>query len=246
MTFSGMVSLDVSNEEQTEMKTNWFAGIVAGISLLGATCAARAESISIIDNPTLLGVEQHDPSYPSPQNTYQAYDASNNLAHNGITPIVSSTIPGLSSIHNAANLTDGNYGNGRSWIGNTSFDWFILDLGSTYTIDSVIFGRDRLGYYDDRDPTTFTILTSLDGNAFNAAAYSSHLSFSGNIYGNDSILTSFAAVDARYVKVSFTGNEVAIDEVEVHAAAPVPEPATLLLMSAGLVGLAGVRRKNLN
>ncbi len=224
------------------MKTkNLLSGLVTGGALLLSSVTSNAAVISIISDPVLVGSQFQKPTYPINQGAYQAYNTGTNLAYNGISAVVSGTIAGYPLIHNAAYLNDGYYGNGTSWISNSSNSWVILDLGSSHLINSVSFGRDRLGYFDDRDPGQFTISVSMSQySGYTTVADSSLLSFSGNISGNDTILTTFDSVNARYVKLTFANNGVAIDEVGVYA---VPEPSAALLLGVGTIGFRVLRRK---
>ena len=114
-------------------------------------------------------------------------------------------------------INDGNYGNGKSWIGNSANSWFTIDLGSNFTLDSISFGRDRLGNYNDRDPGQFSIGVALnDSGEYKTIVNSSNLSFNGQINGNDTILTSFTPIKGRFIKMTFASNGAAIDEVVVH------------------------------
>lgn len=202
---------------------------------------AHAAIISIASIPTLTGSEMYRPGYPVGQGSYRAYNSTGNLARNGITPIVSGTISGYPVIHNASYLNDGYYGNGSSWIGNSTNSWVKLDLGSKHSVNSVTFGRDRLGYFDDRDPGQFVVEVSLDGYGYSFVDYSGSLGYNGLIDGNDTIVTSFTPVDARYVRITFATSGAAIDEIGVYGGVATPEPATALLLGIGLAVHAGTR-----
>ena len=134
------------------------------ISLLGASNSAFAAAITIIDTPTFNGAETEKAGPWSPTlGSIRPYDSSNNIALGGATVVSSNlNLPAVyDEIHDDANLVDGFYGNGSSWIPGSANSWFKIDLGSNYLLDSLTFGRDRLGNFNDRDPGAFTISTAL-------------------------------------------------------------------------------------
>ena len=63
-------------------------------------------------------------------------------------------------------LNDGLYGPGASWISNSAYSWIKIDLGKSTTINTVAFGRDRLGNFNDRDPGSFVIAVALSDNVY--------------------------------------------------------------------------------
>ena len=222
---------------------------MASVGSLPAT--AFADTISTGSASPAVGSVLCESGFSPPQCNYQAFDTTGDVAFSGgpAAPAVSSsTIPGFSTIHDPVFINDGLYGNGKSWISNGSGDWLKIDLGVAQMISQIRFGRDRLGGFDDRDPGQFLIDFALsdavyangndtnDATEYSNAVDSSTLGFSGSISFAQTIVVTFdAPITARYVKMTFTSTDVAIDEVEVFVVQAVPA-----LQGAGLLTLCAV------
>jgi hypothetical protein len=193
--------------------------------------------VTLVPASAFTGPEQCFASHNTPGCTQRPYDTTLNLAYQGNLPAGSpyfvvndSSLSG--GMHNVGRLNDGLYGNGASWLSATTDSWVKIDLGQELVIDRLRFGRDRLGYFDDRDPGPFTISVTCDdavyadGNddqdelEYTEVLDSNQVGFSGMVVLQDTVQGSFAPVLARFVKISFQNEGAAIDEVEILA--PVP------------------------
>jgi len=190
-------------------------------------------SITIGSASPFTGSQEQHPNYGYIQGASRPYDTTNNLAFQGTlakpTVASSSIFTDPTGIHRPEFANDGFYGNGKSWIPTDSIlnSWIKVDLGGDFVIDTITFGRDRLGFYDDRDPGQFTVSTSLNdavyangNNANDSSEYtqivdSSLVGFSGIINGPETIQVSFDPVNARFIKLEFTNPGVSIDEIQV-------------------------------
>lgn len=153
---------------------------------------------------------------------------------NGIArpAVAKDTVPGFSGVHDPAFVNDGQYGPGSSWVSNSAYSWLKIDLGTTTTINTVTFGRDRLGHLTDGNPGQFVIAVALaddiyaDGNSSNdyreyTQVYNSNRDgFNGVIAGPETIRAAFGPVRARYVKIIFANPGTTVDEVEVFMVQP--------------------------
>jgi hypothetical protein len=176
------------------------------------------------------------PGYSPPLCLAQEFDKAQDLtfAGNGSArpAVAKDTMPGFKDIHRASYVNDGLYGAGASWVSNSAYSWIKIDLGKSATINTITFGRDRLGNYNDRDPGQFVIAVALsdniyaDGNSANdfaeyKAVYDSRKTgFDGDVAGSETIEANFAPVEARFVKITFQNPGTAIDEVEAFMVQP--------------------------
>lgn len=146
--------------------------------------------------------------------------------------VAKDTMPGFNGNYHASYINDGLYGPGSSWISRSHNSWIKIDLGKTTTIDTVEFGRDRLGKYNDRSPGQFVISMALtdniyaDGNSSNddleyTQVYNSEQDgFNGTISGPETVSVRFDPQMARYIKITFEKAGTAIDEVQAFMLQP--------------------------
>ncbi len=159
-----------------------------------------------------------------------------NLARQpGAAPFVIDSLAGYPN-HNFVGLTDGVYGNGNSWIGNSGNPGFAgVSFGGLFTISGLAFGRDNLGAYTDRALGVYTLQytrvaspgtgTSFTGNPDTGWATIGTLNYQragGGLFANPSRRHRFKfdPVDATGIRLLVPGTGIGggtcIDELEVN------------------------------
>ena len=129
--------------------------------------------------------------------------------------------------------------------------WLTIDLGSTYDVNSIDLFYGALDGYYAGYTTNYNLYFGSDNTNWTLAG-------SGVFVDEDptrmSSSFSFGTIgqSMQYVKYEVDGGShwAGVNEISVFAddgggngAAPVPEPATMLLFGTGLAGLAGLKRK---
>jgi hypothetical protein len=139
---------------------------------------------------------------------------------------------GSGQIHRAAHVNDGLYGPDASWVSDSPNSWVKIDLGTTTAINTVAFGRDRLGSLNDGDPGRFLIAvatsddvyadgnSSNDGDEYVQVYDSKQAGFDGKISGAETVIALFDLKRARFIKITFENAHTAIDEVEAFVTDP--------------------------
>lgn len=185
---------------------------------------------------------------------------SNNLAlaTNGATPFALDELAGFG--HLTVELNDGFYGNNNSWIGNgaTSANaggaFAGVDLGGSFNVNSISFGRDNTATFNDRALGTYTLQYRNDGSIADDTNWSTigTVTYSGGVGPPNTQAAvrhqfNFAPVDATALRLVVPGTGLgggtAIDEIEVYSG--VPNPVGLTLSQTGPAGPANSVPDNL-
>ncbi len=199
------------------MRKGWIAGVTSVLLTAGMATQAEAQATA---RESKSPATRTKPCAPATTCKLLAYDTSCDLAlastTTGVAPAVArDVLAGFADYHAARNVNDGKYGNGSAWVSAAAGSWIKLDLGKPTTFNSIRFGRDRLKAYDDRDPGTVQIYTSLDDGA-ETLLFSGTVSGDGALAGGETVAIDGFRQTARYVKLVFSTAGVAVDEIEIH------------------------------
>ncbi len=175
----------------------------------------------------------------------------------GAAPAVVSAPSFYPPTHTLAGINDGVYGNSSSYLHSAPF-WVKIDLGTGRVFDQVSLGRDRTGFFNDRDPGQFRVYVSANeavyanGDATNDTSeytlvYDSGVNgYSGLVNFAETVIAQFAPVLGRYVKIEFYAGsgflEPAIDEIQVRRSYELIGDDTFIANAQTLVSGTVLRR----
>ena len=152
-----------------------------------------------------------------------------NIANTG-TAFAKDLIAGgaFSPTHTIPNVNNGSFGNGSSWIGDSSGSYVGIGFASSQTIASFAFGRDNTNAFSDRSAGTYTIQTTNDPSpAADHATVTWTTVGTISIFSGTGVVTNSARrhqynldtpVNAKGLRI-IAPDGAAIDEIEIMTSA---------------------------
>ncbi len=124
-----------------------------------------------------------------------------------------------SAAHRLEHLHDGQYGNDRSWMSHQAGrGWITLELPTALPLSRIRWSRDRLGHFDDRLPTAYTLQAGLTLDSLETLASQPPLRPAIQALANTDRFPPTTAKRLRFTITRTNNLEPCLDELEVFDA----------------------------